>query len=179
MCWRSRRAAADDQVRAALQRSEASLRLLAAQLSAIVWTTDAALRVTSVKRLEELERLRAAFVASISHDLNTPLTAIKAGLGLLEDTAEAQLRADQFRLVRNARRNGERLKRLIDDLLTYSRLSAGAPPLQREAVDLREVAADARAAVHALAEHKGQRLALDLPWCGHDLPDGPPPGRGS
>lgn len=115
------------------------------------------------ERLEELERLRAGFVASISHDLNTPLTAINAGLGLLEDTAEVQLRADQFRLLRNARRNGERLKRLIDDLLTYNRLSAGALSLQREAVDLREVAGEARAAVQALAEHKGQRLALDLP----------------
>lgn len=114
-------------------------------------------------RLEELDRLRAEFVASVSHDLNTPLTAINAGLGLLEDTAEQQLGADQFRLLRNARRNGERLKRLIDDLLTYNRLSAGALPLQRETVDLCAVAGDARSSVHALAAHKGQTLTLDLP----------------
>lgn len=128
--------------------------------------TRAQLEATALQReaeqLAELERLRADFVASISHDLNTPLTAINAGLGLLEDTAERQLRADQFRLLRNARQNGERLKRLIDDLLTYNRLTAKALSLQRETVDLREVAGGARSAVHALAEHKGQSLALEL-----------------
>lgn len=129
--------------------------LARAQLEAMAHQREA-------EQLAELERLRADFVASISHDLNTPLTAINVALGLLEDTAEQRLRADQFRLLRNARRNGERLKRLIDDLLTHNRLSAGALPLEREAVDLREVAGDACSAVHALAEDKGQNLTLEL-----------------
>ncbi len=43
----------DDQVRATLHRSEAGLRLLAAQLPALVWTTDADLRITSVVGAEQ------------------------------------------------------------------------------------------------------------------------------
>lgn len=124
---------------------------------------EAAALEREAERLEELERLRTEFVASISHDLNTPLTAINAGLGLLEDTAEGQLRADQFRLLHNARKNGERLRRLIGDLLTYNQLTAGAVSVQREDIDLRQIAADALASMHALLQHKRQSLTVDLP----------------
>lgn len=51
--------AADDNVRATLQRSEASLRLLAAQLPALVWTTDTDLRVLSVMGAAQLRAGRA------------------------------------------------------------------------------------------------------------------------
>lgn len=115
------------------------------------------------EQLAELDRLRSVFIASISHDLSTPLTAINAGLGLLEDTAERQLRTEQLRLLRNARRNGERLKVLIDDLLTYNRLAAGALVLHRGPLDLREIAVGAVASVQALIQHKGQMVVYDLP----------------
>lgn len=115
------------------------------------------------EQLAELDRLRSVFVASISHDLSTPLTAINAGLGLLEHTSERQLQAEQLSLLRNARRNGERLKVLIEDLLTYNRLTAGALVLHRAPVDLREIAVGAVASVQALIQHKGQMVVHDLP----------------
>jgi signal transduction histidine kinase len=115
------------------------------------------------ERLVELEKLRSEFVASVSHDLHTPLTAIITGLGLLDASAEQQLRDDQLRLLHHARQNGERLRHLIDDLLTYNRLTAGVLSLQREVFDLRELAIAAITAVQAMLERKGQLLALDLP----------------
>ena len=114
-------------------------------------------------QLEDLDRLRADFVSTVSHDLRTPLTAARAGLVLLDASAGGGLQADQRDLLANARRNVERLGLLIDDLLAYNQLEAGTLPLDREPVDLRAVVADAMAAIHPMIVAKGQTLELDLP----------------
>jgi len=85
-----------------------------------------------------LERLRADFVSTISHDLRTPVTAARAGLGLLEISASDRLRDDEGHLLSNARRNIERLNLLIDDLLAYNQIGAGTLSLEREPLDLRD-----------------------------------------
>ncbi len=76
------------------------------------------------ERLEELDRLRADFISSASHDLRTPLTAARAGLGMLEAGASNRLPLDERELLEDARLNVERLGLLIDDLLAYNQLEA-------------------------------------------------------
>ncbi|MBA3416214.1 MAG: HAMP domain-containing histidine kinase [Chloroflexia bacterium] len=114
-------------------------------------------------RLEALDRLRADFVATVSHDLRTPLTAARAALVLVDASAGHALRADERELLANARRNVERLGLLIDDLLAYNQLAAGTLRLDREPLDLRAVATDAMAAVLPLLQATGQTLEIDLP----------------
>ncbi len=116
-----------------------------------------------VSARQELERLRESFVASVSHDLRTPLTAIKAGLGMLEASGADQLPDEQRQLLANARRNAERLGMLVDDLLAHNQLQAGTLHLDVEPLDLRGVVANATTAIHPLIRQKGQRLELHLP----------------
>ena len=127
-------------------------------------TEQAAGRVVlgEAARLGEIDRLRSNFVASVSHELRTPLTAARAGLGLLEGSAADRLGAAEQDLLANARRNVERLNVLIADLLAANQLGAGTLRLDRTAIDLRAVVADAMAAIHPLILMKGQRLELDL-----------------
>lgn len=115
------------------------------------------------ERITELERLRGIFISSVSHDLRTPLTAAQAGLGMLEASASERLREDERRLTANVRRNVERLGLLIDDLLTYNQLEAGALMLSREPMDLRDTVRDAAGIMDALLEEKRQSLTLELP----------------
>ena len=115
------------------------------------------------ERLEALDRLRDDFIASVSHDLRTPLTAIRAGLGLLETSGIERLQPEQRELLANTRRNTERLSFLIDDLLAYNQLQAGTLRLNLETLDLRAVVTDAVSAVHPLMRQKAQALAIDLP----------------
>ena len=115
------------------------------------------------ERLTELDRLRADFVANISHDLKTPLTAARAGAGMFEAQVIARLAPDERQLLGNVRRNIERLGMLIDDLVTLNQLEAGALRLDREPLDLRTVVADAMSAVHVLIGEKQQQLEVDLP----------------
>jgi len=115
------------------------------------------------EQLGELDRLRSIFVSSVSHGLRTPLTAARAGLGMLGTTAADRLRSDERDLLENARRNTARLGLIIDDLLAYNQLEAGTLRLDREPLDLRAVVTEAMSSVHPLIQEKGQTLEVDLP----------------
>jgi two-component system sensor histidine kinase KdpD len=115
------------------------------------------------ERLGELDRLRERFVSSVSHNLRTPLTATRAGLGLLEESARGRLRPGERDLLENARRNTARLGMIVDDLLAYNQLEAGTLRLERESLDLRAVAGEAISSVDPLLREKGQTLEMDLP----------------
>jgi signal transduction histidine kinase len=114
-------------------------------------------------RLEQLDRLRADFVASVSHDLRTPLTAVRAGLGMLETAAAERLQAEERALLGSARRGAERLGVLIDDLLAYNQFESGTMRLEPAPLDLRAAVADAMGTIHPLIRRKGQTLEVDLP----------------
>ncbi len=115
------------------------------------------------ERLEELEQIRAEFISNVSHDLRTPLTAARAGLGLVRTSATDRLRSDERELVDNVRRNIERLRMHIDDLLTYNQLETDTLRLERKSLDLRAVVVGAVPAVQPLVREKGQILEVDLP----------------
>ena len=114
------------------------------------------------ERLAALDHLRADFIATVSHDLQTPLTAARAGLALLDLDTPAQLSVEQRDLLDTSRRNIEYLTILIGDLLTYNQLEAGTLQLEREPVDLRAVVAAAMRVVHPLLREKGQSLEANL-----------------
>lgn len=82
---------------------------------------------------------------------------------MLEISGTERLEPAERQLLRNAHRNIERLRALIDDLLALNQVEAGAVQLDREPLDLRELVADAVAEVHALIREKEQRLELHLP----------------
>lgn len=91
--------------------------------------------LTDVRRLE---RVRQEFVANVSHELKTPLTAIRGFAETLqhEGLEEEQRRQYTEVIVRHA----DRLSALIDDLLELSRIEGGRRPLQRGDVAIAEVA---------------------------------------
>ncbi len=117
---------------------------------------------TEAERLAELDRLRDDFIASISHDLRTPLTAARAGLGLLQSHMGDQIQPEDESLWTNVRRNIDRLGRLIDDLIISNQLKAGTLELDQEALDLRSVVTDAIATLYPLFRGKQQTIELHL-----------------
>lgn len=81
-----------------------------------------------------LETVRRTFVANASHELRSPLTVIS---GYLDSLAGDPDLAEHWREpVDEMARQSERMRRIIDDLLTLSRLEASAPEAERERVDV-------------------------------------------
>jgi two-component system sensor histidine kinase GlrK len=70
-------------------------------------------------RLHELEEQQNRFLRHVSHELKTPLTAVREGAELLRDRVGGELSAEQREIVRIVRENTLQLQKLIEDLLTY------------------------------------------------------------
>jgi two-component system sensor histidine kinase KdpD len=86
--------------------------------------------------LRQADHLKSAFLASVSHDLRSPLTAIRASV---EDLLERQCRVstDEHRaLLCNIARETVRLSRFVDQLLDLSRIEASTLPVDREWVEI-------------------------------------------
>ena len=100
--------------------------------------------------LERLDSDRRRFLAWMSHDLRTPLTAIRA----LAESAEAGL-ADPEELPGQVRAQIETMSRMVDDLFELSRITSGSLRLRTEQVELLDIVSDAVADVIAAAgEHR-------------------------
>jgi two-component system sensor histidine kinase KdpD len=110
----------------------------------------------------ETDRLRAALLTSISHDLRTPLASI---LGSATSLAGALDAATRDSLVRTIQEEAERLNRFIGNLLDMTRLEAGPLPLRTSPTELSDVVGSAlRRAGKILAGHTVVlRLEPNLP----------------
>jgi signal transduction histidine kinase len=113
--------------------------------------------------LENLERLRRELIANVSHELKTPISALRAHLENLIDGVE---RADPATL-QVMLTQSERLGRLVDQLLELSRFESGDLPLHREAVRLRPLVAQVRSEIEvtrgAREVELDDRMPPDLP----------------
>jgi two-component system sensor histidine kinase GlrK len=70
-------------------------------------------------RLLDLEEQKSRFLRHVSHELKTPLTALREGVELLSDEVTGKMTAGQFEIARILRQNALRLQKLIEDLLNY------------------------------------------------------------
>ena len=94
----------------------------------------------TVARLEELDRLKSDFVATVSHELKTPLTAIIGSATTLSRRGPRMNEDQRGSFIEMIERQGQRLLRLVEDILTSAQIESGMPRLRRELVDLRGAA---------------------------------------
>jgi signal transduction histidine kinase len=112
------------------------------------------------ERLEHLEAARTRFISEISHDLRTPLTAIKGLLvNLIDDGSEPSQRAR----LEIAERETDRLIHLVSQLLDLARWQGGRLELNRRPVDVGAIACDAVALSEGRARHRQITLSADVP----------------
>lgn len=114
-----------------------------------------------VSQLRRLEGVRRDFVANASHELKTPLTAIRGySETLLDDELPPELRR-QF--AATVKMNAERLQHIVDDLLDLSRLESGGWRVQPEIVSVADLARDAWCGFRDAAARKDAHFAVDVP----------------
>ena len=115
------------------------------------------LTMRDVTEDRRLARARRDLIANVSHELKTPLTAIKGFMELLENADMAPDRRTEFLDLMS--QEVARLERLVAEQLELARLDAGALVLEREPVDLGELASEVAASRRLLAEREGIELA--------------------
>jgi two-component system, OmpR family, sensor histidine kinase KdpD len=111
------------------------------------------------RTLEETDRMRSALLQSVSHDLRTPLTAIKASASALLTAPPGPPLRDE--MLADIEEQADRLGRLVANLLDLSRIEAGALRLHREQVPVDELIDDALTAARPFLA--GVDVAVDAP----------------
>lgn len=110
---------------------------------------------------QESEKLRAALLNAVSHDLRTPLVSIIGATSALADGDADLPEASRRDLIQTALDEARRLDRTVQNLLDMTRLGHGALKPKRAAVDLREIVGGVRADLaRTLARHS---LVVDVP----------------
>ncbi|MFN3240459.1 MAG: sensor histidine kinase [Planctomycetota bacterium] len=113
-------------------------------------------------RLKRLESLRRDFVANVSHELKTPLAAIKGFVETVQDDPEMPV-PTRHRFLERIARQTERLATLVADLLTLSRLDDDAGLAGAEPVDLVAVLRETIRDLMPLAEKRELDLQTNMP----------------
>lgn len=113
--------------------------------------------------LAEIDRAKTAFFSNISHEFRTPLTLM---LGPLEDEladVSRILPEDSRQRLEVAYRNSQRLLKLVNNLLDFSRIEAGRAKASFEPTDLAELTTDLASSFRSAVERAGIQLVVDCP----------------
>ena len=115
-----------------------------------------------VTRLKKLEKMRVDFVANVTHEIKTPLTAI---LGFIETLREGAITEEDTakKFLETIHRHAERLNRLVDDLLTISDMELGETSLFFESTSVGGIIESVLAIIGPKAYAKTIDLAKDIP----------------
>jgi len=108
---------------------------------------------------EQLSRMRADFVANASHELRTPLASLRGFVETLQGAARNDPAA-QTRFLAIMQTQAERMSRLIDDLLSLSRIEMREHVVPTAAVDLASVAQDTVSALRPMADEAGITIQM-------------------
>lgn len=116
-----------------------------------------------VSQLHQAERVRADFIAMVSHDLRTPLATIKEAISLLAETASSRLDTRQQRYLVIAREEMDRLNRMIDNLIEIARMESGKLSLHIEGVDIAPLLSSAVESLALLISKKNLSIERSIP----------------
>jgi signal transduction histidine kinase len=121
-----------------------------------------------VTREREIGQMKDDFISLVSHELRTPLAAIKGSTDILLDGIMGELNLRQTDCLVIAKRNIDRLSRLINDLLDFSRIEAGKAQLSKQRMDIANLIKDTVSLLEESAKAKDLRLTASF---GPDLPE--------
>ena len=122
--------------------------------------------ITDRKRAEvelrETMDLKSQFISTVSHELRTPLTAIREAVIIVADEVAGKLKKDQKHFLGIARRNIDRLARLIDDVLDFQKLSAGKTEFLKQPHSVARTVEEIYVTMSPHARKKNVHLASDV-----------------
>lgn len=116
----------------------------------------------NVTALKELDFAKTNFIATISHELKTPISAIKMSLQLLENDKTGQLNHEQTQLVQSIKDDTGRLLKITSELLNMSQVETGNIQLSLQPSSPRKILEQAAEATRFLAEQKNISYLFDI-----------------
>ncbi|HXI15696.1 MAG TPA: ATP-binding protein, partial [Chloroflexota bacterium] len=116
-----------------------------------------------VTRERESDRVKTEFLSMASHELRTPLTSIRGYIDLVFDGEAGEVSEHQREFLGVAKRNVDRLVKLVNDILDLSKMGSGRLQLQCEPVDVAAVIEHVVASLRPMMREIGQTLRMNVP----------------
>ncbi|MBS4023514.1 MAG: PAS domain-containing protein [Dethiobacter sp.] len=118
---------------------------------------------TDITHYKRVDRLKAQFVATISHEFRNPLTSIIMAVELLLDEKQTDSPRDAKLLLQAIREDGQRLKRLVDNLLALSKIEEGRIAMELENVEVSGMVETAIGPLRMQLKEKEITLRQEIP----------------
>jgi len=128
----------------------------------VVALNDITDRKRAEEELKETMEMKSQFISTVSHELRTPMTAIREAVIIVQDEIAGKLNKDQKHFLDIAKRNIERLARLIDDVLDFQKLGAGKMRFNLQANNMAAAVEEAFTTMQPHASKSKVNLALEL-----------------
>ncbi|HOY97138.1 MAG TPA: ATP-binding protein [Catalimonadaceae bacterium] len=116
----------------------------------------------NITRFKELDVAKTHFIATISHELKTPIASMKMSLQLLENEKIGHINPEQKQLIHSVHEDAERLLKITSELLNLSQVETGNIQLTIQPSDPSEILQYAIQANRAQAEQKGIKLEVQM-----------------
>lgn len=114
------------------------------------------------QELLEIDRLKDEFLSVVSHELRTPLTSIRGFTQMLGSDKTGRLNEKQHRCVERIESNGQRMHRLVNDLLDFAKIHAGSFSVAPEQVRYRPLVEEVVTLLHPMADEKRLEIEIDV-----------------
>ena len=119
---------------------------------AVVAVNDVTDRVKAERELRETMEIKSQFISTVSHELRTPLASMKEAVLIVLDGVAGEINEDQKHFLDVAKRNIDRLSRLINDVLDFQKLGAQKMKFQMQENDMVKVIDDAYGTIGPLRQ---------------------------
>jgi PAS domain S-box-containing protein len=114
------------------------------------------------EELMETMKMKSDFTSMVSHELRSPLGVIKEGINLILEGLAGDINDEQKDLLGTAKRNTDRLGRLINNVLDFQKITSGKICFDIRENDINEIVLEVNKAMSLLAKEKGLDLAVDI-----------------
>ncbi|MFC2061626.1 response regulator [Elusimicrobiota bacterium] len=128
---------------------------------ATIFSQQAAMAIQNAKDFEQLKKLddlKTEFISNVSHELRTPLTPIRETVSQMLDGILGEINDKQEKYLSISIKNIDRLKRMIDNLLDVAKIEAGRIDIDRDLVDMTNIAKRVALSFSAQAKNKGLKI---------------------
>ncbi|OHB59069.1 MAG: hypothetical protein A2173_08200 [Planctomycetes bacterium RBG_13_44_8b] len=132
------------------------------QKYAVVCLNDITDKKLAEKELLKTMEIKSQFISTVSHDLRTPLTAIKEGLDIVLEGLTGRVRKKQKKFLELAKRNVDRLSLLINDVLDFQKLDSGGMKFDFVSHDVSDTVRQATEIMTLMAKKNSITLTVDI-----------------
>jgi signal transduction histidine kinase len=117
----------------------------------------------NITKEKEIDKLKSDFIAVVSHELKTPVSAMMGFSTLIEDGIAGEVNDTQVEYLQKIQSQGQRLIRLINDLLDFSKLEAGQMNIYYQLVDINEIIIEIVETLRPLVDEKNMQIIYNVP----------------